>query len=97
METDQLIATEKFCAYYNVNFTFVESLLEIGLVETITVEETQYLHVPHLHEIERMIRLHDDLDINAEGIEAVHILLHRINEMKNEILVLKNRLRFYEG
>ena len=97
METDQLIATERFCTYYNVNFSFVESLQEIGLVDAITIEETQYLRVPHLHEIEHMVRLHDELDINREGIEAVHILLHRINEMKNEIQDLKNRLRFYEG
>jgi chaperone modulatory protein CbpM len=96
METDELISAEKFCISYNVNLSFVESLLETGLVETVTIQETKYFHVPQLRDIERMIRLHDELDINTEGIEAIHMLLGRIGEMKQEINMLRNRLRFYE-
>ncbi len=96
MEKDQLIATDQFCTYYNVSGSFVESLLDLGLVETVRVQEVQYLHVTHLHEIERMVRLHDDLEINPQGIEAVHLLLKRIGYMQDEILRLRNRLRFYE-
>lgn len=97
MEKDQLIATTQFCTFYNVSDSFVESLLDLGLVETVRVQEVQYLHVIHLQEIERMVRLHDDLEINAEGIEAVHLLLTRIGYMQDEIISLRNRLRFYEG
>ena len=96
METDQLIAADKFCTYYNVEYTFVESLEEIGLLETVFVQETQFIHIPELHKIERMLRLHDDLEINAEGIGAVHTLLDQMEQMKREIINLKNRLRFYE-
>ena len=96
METDQLITTEKFCSYYNVEYAFVESLKEVGLIETISVQETQFIFIPHLHKIERMIRLHDDLDINPEGIEAIQTLLGRMENMHAEIVSLKNRLRFYE-
>lgn len=97
MENDQLIATDKFCTYYQVSYGFVESLLDIGLIETVQVKEVQYLQVVHLHEIERMIRLHNDLEINPEGIEAVHLLLKRIGNMQDEIQMLRNKLRFYEG
>lgn len=97
MEKDQLIATTQFCTFYNVSDSFVESLLDLGLVETVRVQEVQYLQVIHLQEIERMVRLHDDLEINPEGIEAVHLLLKRIGYMQDEIISLRNRLRFYEG
>ena len=96
METNQLIAADKFCTFYNVDLTFVKSLTEIGLLETIMVRETQFIHIPELGKIERMLRLHDDLDINAEGIDAVHRLLDQIEQMRLEIINLKNRLQFYE-
>lgn len=96
METNQLIAADKFCTFYNVDLTFVKSLTEIGLLETIMIRETQFIHIPELEKIERMLRLHDDLDINAEGIDAVHRLLDQIEQMRLEIINLKNRLQFYE-
>lgn len=96
MEKDQLIATDTFCKVYNVNYSFVESLLDFGLIETVQVQEIQYLQVNHLQDIERMVRLHDELDINPEGIEAVQVLLKKIDYMQREILLLRNKLRFYE-
>jgi len=97
METDKLLPTDKFCAYYNVEYSFVETLQEIGLIETVVIQETQFIHIPHLQKIERIIRLHDDLNINPEGIEAVQTLLDRIERMNAEVILLKNRLRFYES
>lgn len=96
METDQLIAMDQFCAIYSVSGSFVESLLDLGLVEAVRVQEVQYLQLIHLQDIERMVRLHDDLEINPQGIEAVHLLLKRIGYMQDEIVRLRNRLRFYE-
>jgi len=96
METDQLIATDKFCTFYNVTYSFVESLLEIGLIEVVTEGGEQFISITHLHKIERILRLHDDLNINLEGIEAIHTLLDRIDRMNSEMITLKNRLSFYE-
>jgi hypothetical protein len=42
------------------------------------------------------VRLHYDLDINLEGIEAITYLLNRVKNMQAEIIALKNRLRLYE-
>jgi len=96
METDQLIATDKFCTFYNVKYSFVESLMEIGLIEVVNQSGGQFISITHLHKIERILRLHDDLNINLEGIEAIHTLLNRIDQMNSEIISLQNRLRFYE-
>ena len=49
-----------------------------------------------LSEIEKLVRLHYDLDINLEGIEAITYLLNRVKNMQAEIILLKNRLSIYE-
>jgi chaperone modulatory protein CbpM len=97
MENDQLIATETICVYYQVSEPFIDSLISIGLIESVIVSETKYLKIPQLNRIERMIRLHEELDLTPEGIEVVHILLEKIHAMNDEIRMLKNRVRFYES
>ncbi|MBE9462764.1 chaperone modulator CbpM [Dyadobacter subterraneus] len=97
METDQLISIDIFCRHYKVEYSFVQSLREVGLIDTVLVQETQYLQIPQLQNLERMIRLHDDLDVNLEGIEVVQHLLKRVEYMQDEIISLKNRLRLYES
>jgi hypothetical protein len=42
------------------------------------------------------MRLHYDLDINLEGIEAITCLLDRVRSMQEEIRELRNRLGVYE-
>ena len=46
--------------------------------------------------MEKISRLHDELEINVEGIEAITHLLERIENLQNEIASLENRLRLYE-
>lgn len=96
MENDQLIAIELFCAHYEVEYAFVESLQEHDLIEMVTQGDSRFLQIPQLARIERIIRLYQDLDINVEGIEAIQSLLNRIDYLDKEIALLRNRLRFYE-
>jgi hypothetical protein len=43
-----------------------------------------------------MIRLHHELDINLAGIEAITHLLQRVENMHEEMRLLRNRLQRYE-
>jgi len=97
METEKLIAAETFCNHYRVTLSFVHSLHEIGLIETVVLENTEFIQVPHLQKIEQIIRLHDELDINLEGIQAIDSLLSRLETMQQEMVAIKNRLRIYEA
>jgi len=92
----KLIPADEFCANYHVSISFIRSLQENGLMETTTIEETEYIPASRLHELERIVHLHYDMDINLEGIETIIHLLRRINTMQDEITVLRNRLRLYE-
>lgn len=97
MESEKLIAAETFCTHYRVTLSFVHSLHDIGLIETITMEDREFIQIPHLQKIEQIIRLHDELDINLEGIQAIDSLLTRLESMQREMVSIKNRLRIYES
>ncbi len=94
--TEQLISTDDFCTHYKVEYSFISSLQEHGLIEIITVDEHSFIDHDHLKNVERLVRLHYDLDINLEGIEAITYLLNRVNNMQAEIIELKNKLSLYE-
>ncbi len=97
METDNLISVQQFCIHHNVEFAFINSLNEYGLIEVTTVEETQYIYKGQLKDLEKMIRMHYELDINIEGIDAISHLLNRVDDLHTELTSLKNKLRLYEN
>jgi hypothetical protein len=76
---------------------FFYNLSEMGLFEIKTIEEMQYIHPDAIFEIEKMIRMHQELAVNTEGIDVVFNLLQKINTLQNELTSLKNRLRLYES
>lgn len=96
METKNLIPIERFCSFYNIETKFIDSLESFGLVEVIIVDENPYFPEDQLATIERMYRLHYDLDINLEGIDAINFLLKRIEDLQQELIKVKNRLSLYE-
>lgn len=96
METKYLIAIDEFCASNNIEISFVNSLQQSGLIEFTSENETLFIQQEQLPLLEKIVCFHYDLDINIEGIEAISHLLDQIVEMKDEIHILKNRLRFFE-
>ena len=96
MQTEDMIVLEEFCSHHHVEISFIRSLEEYGLIDTIIVNETACVPGDELLKLEQIIRLHQELNINPEGIEAINILLKRIENMQNEIIELKNKLEFYQ-
>lgn len=96
MDTTGLILTSEFCQHYSVSYTFITGLSEAGLIDVITIEENQYLRDEQLSELEKLVRLHTDMNINLEGIEAIANLLQQVRQLQDEIAALKQRLRLYE-
>ena len=87
-----LIATTDICTYHEVEYTFISSLSEAGLVELKVVNKTTYIPESELQKLERMIRLHNELEINVAGIEAITHLLERIEQMQEEMRRLRNKV-----
>jgi len=96
METEDMIVLDEFCSNHQVEISFIRSLEEYGLIETIIVNETMCVRDSELSKLEQIVRLHHELNINPEGIDAINILLKRIENMQNEIVELRNKLDFYQ-
>lgn len=96
MKTENLISIKSFCFNYDIEFSFIDSLSEYGLIEITTIDEEQFLPKEKISEVEKMIRLHHELGINMEGIDVIYHLLNRLNNLQQEIDYLKNRINFYE-
>jgi ribosome assembly protein YihI (activator of Der GTPase) len=71
-------------------------LHEYELIEIIVTENKNYLKEAQIDRIEKMIRLHYDLEINLEGIHVIDNLLDRLENLQSQITTLNNRLKFYE-
>src|SRR4051794_17934266 len=97
MENAHLIPATDFCVHYNIEVSFLRALHDYNLVPVTVVNETVFIEAEHLPDVERIIHLHQDLDINLEGIDAILQLLKRLEQTQNEVLALRNRLRMYEG
>ena len=93
---EHLIPADEFCTHYKIEYSFISSLQQYGLLETKTIDKTTFIDEEHLQNLEKFVRLHYDLDINLEGIEAIIYLLNRVKNMQEEIIELKNKLRLYE-
>jgi chaperone modulatory protein CbpM len=96
MTAQHLIAANDFCVYHQVEYTFITSLQEAGLVEITVINEKTYIPESELQKLEKMIRLHNELEINIPGIEAITHLLEQIEHLQEDTRSLKNRLRMYE-
>jgi len=97
MENGNLIPAADFCRYTHIEISFLQSLEAHGLLQLTTVNETYFLHPEHLGHVEKLSRLHHDLAINMEGLDAVLHLLHQLEQSQQEIAQLRNQLRRYEG
>jgi len=94
MENDELIPAEDFCIYHNIEYSFINSLEDSGLIRIQAVEQHIYIPVEELQKLEKFVRLHYDLDINVEGIETINYLLEKIDKMNKEIMQLRNKINF---
>jgi len=96
MIKEDLIERAIFCQYHHIEPSFVDLMEESNLVEFIVIDEQKFIHHSQLQQVERIIRLHQELEINFSGVEAIVHLLERVEQMQFEISSLKNRLSFYE-
>jgi hypothetical protein len=97
MSTTHLIAVNEFCIYHNIQLSFIESLQQSGLITVVIQEEQLFVEENELPQLEKMVRLHHEMDINLEGIETITYLLQRMNDMQRQIAELNKRLSLYEN
>lgn len=96
MQTELIIVSE-YCHKCHIDPSFIELLEEVGLIEIHAEGGNPHLLVSQLPEVERYSRMYYDLSINLEGIDAIHHLLQRMEQMRREMNQLRSQLHLYSG
>ncbi len=97
METQNYISIKQFCIHHDVPISFVYELHNIQLIEIISIENTQYLYENQIKDLEKLMRLHFDLEINLEGLDAIYNLLKQVETLQQDIVTLKNKLNRFDA
>ncbi len=90
------ILITQYCEYSNIKPSFLENLFEYGLVRFEKEENAIYINEEDIPEIERLYRLHQDLGINFEGLDAINHMLRRMEKMERTINLLQKKINLYE-
>jgi hypothetical protein len=96
MNQEHLIVASEFCAGHRIEVSFVESLAQHGLINVESIGEQLAIPDTQLPSLEKMVRLHYELDINLEGIETIFHLLERIEALQQEMFKLQQKNGLYE-
>jgi hypothetical protein len=91
------ISRDELVKIYNVEVTFFDSLVDSGLLHVETDNETHYLIYEELPVFERFANWHYDLEINLPGLEVIHHMLGKIEEMNRINRELRQKLSAVGG
>ena len=95
MAKTELILIQQICNCHDIEFTFINDLNKLDLIEIHTIEDDKYIHENQLKDVEKMIRMHRELNINLEGIDAIYNLQQRIDQLEQELTQTRNKLKAF--
>lgn len=92
MENNDKLTIEECSQHYNIATSFIFDLDDHGLIVLTREEQVTYLHYDQLPLLEKYMRLHFDLQINMEGLEAISHLLKRVQLLQATIRQLGGQI-----
>ncbi|HET8827959.1 MAG TPA: chaperone modulator CbpM [Pelobium sp.] len=96
MVKENYIPLATLCTHYKVEMDFIFELSENDLLEITYLKTEPCIHHERVIYLEKMLRLHQDLQINIAGIDAVFNLLNQVEDLQAEVNELRNRLKVFE-
>lgn len=85
MKIDDLIPISILCEQYKLENAFFKSLTEYDLIDIVVVNEELFLRLEQISNLERILRFHNELEINLAGIEVINNLLQKIDSLEREL------------
>ena len=92
----ELIIVREYCMQSRIDPEFIVKLEDEGLIEIILVGDERYIDLSQLKNLEQYSSWYYDLSINVEGIGVVKHLLDRMDEMRDEMSKMRERLRLLD-
>ncbi|MCY1661114.1 chaperone modulator CbpM [Chryseobacterium sp. SL1] len=86
------ISREELVKIYNVEITFFDELVNSGLLNIHTENEIHYVMYEDLPMFERFTNWHYDLEINLPGLEVIHEMLKKMDDLRQRNRELMNKL-----
>ncbi|MCI3936970.1 chaperone modulator CbpM [Chryseobacterium aahli] len=86
------ISREELVKIYNVEINFFDELVDYGLLRVETEDNIRYLIYEDLHVFEKFTNWHYDLEINLPGLEVIHDMLSKMEDLKRKNRELMNKL-----
>ncbi|WP_270088276.1 chaperone modulator CbpM [Sphingobacterium sp. SYP-B4668] len=82
-----------FCQSRKIETSFIQVLEDSDLIQITIEHNEQYVDESQLRNLERFAALYFDLDVNPQGIEVAHHLLQKIEQLQEELRILKTTMR----
>jgi len=89
---NERISREELVKIYNIEVTFFDELVASGLLNIHTENEIRYLMYEDLPSFERFTNWHYDLEINLPGLEVIHDMLNKMEELRQKNRELMKKL-----
>ena len=86
------ISQEELVRIYNIEITFFDELVTSGLLNIHTENEIRYLMYEDLPTFERFTNWHYDLEINLPGLEVIHEMLKKMDDLRQKNRELMNKI-----
>lgn len=86
------IIIEEYCRFHNISPEFITLLQEEGLITLETDNNTRYISEHELADLERFVRLHNELEVNVAGITIIHRMRKQLEDLQSDIAVLRRRV-----
>lgn len=86
------ISREQLVKIYNIEITFFDELVDNGLLNVETENDTRYLIYEDLQVFEKFANWYYDLEINLPGLEVIHNMLQKMDDLNQKNRELMNKL-----
>jgi hypothetical protein len=95
MKSDKLVLVATICDHYSLELPFFDQLDHHGMVEIVQVGQDPYIKENQLSILEKVIRIHHDLQVNLDGVAVILDLVDRIELLQQENRNLRRQIRVY--
>jgi len=96
MSHSKVIKIESLSIHYQVDRSFFQQLNDLGVIEIHSVDNMPCVDEQHLALLDKVVRLHQDLEINPQGLDVVLNLLDKIDSLEKSLVETQNRLSIFE-
>ncbi len=97
MNMKSTVTIDIICQHYEIEPSFVKRLNDLGMIEFVSDGNMLCLEASQIRQIDKIVRLHDELEINPEGIDVVFNLLQKIKHLEQALLSAENKLSVLES